>query len=101
MVAAATSPSVSTPGESGSGVSRGSGVAAGGSTGSGLPFLLGEVGLDQVLGDRGAQVAVLVVLAEDHARDLRVVLGREEHEPAVVAQVAAAVACRLRGPGWR
>ena len=59
------------------------------------PFFLGEVGLDQVLGDRGAQVAVLVVLAEDHAGNLRVVLGREEHEPPVVAQVAAAVARRL------
>ena len=50
-------------------------------------FLLGEVGFDDVLGDRRGQIAVLAVLGEDDAGDLRVVARREEHEPAVVAQV--------------
>src|SRR5687768_4923149 len=59
------------------------------------PFLLGEIRLDHVLGDRRAQVAVLVVLAEDDAGDLRVVARREEDEPAMVAQVSAAAPRRL------
>ena len=82
------------------GGSVGIGVGSGGGAGTGAgwqrrqrpPFLLREVRLDDVLGDRRAEVAVLVVLAEDHAGDLRVVRRREEHEPAVVAQVA--VRCR-------
>ena len=66
-------------------------------TGQRPAFLLGEVGVDDVLGDRRGQVAVLGVLGEDHAGDLRVVARREEHEPAVVAQVACRCSCPRPG----
>ena len=51
--------------------------------------LLGEERLHHVLGDRRGRRAVLAVLGEDHAGDLRIVTRREEHEPAVVAGVHA------------
>ncbi len=57
-------------------------------------FLLRVIGLDHVLGDGRAEIAVLVVLAEDHAGDLRIVLRGEEDEPAVVAQVRSAAVRR-------
>ena len=42
-----------------------------------------------MLGDRRAEIAVLGVLGEDHAGNLRLVVRREEHEPAVIADVHA------------
>ena len=55
-----------------------------------------------------AEVAVLAVLREDDAGDLRVVLRHHEHEPAVIAQILIGLAARallalvrnhLRGAG--
>ena len=88
-----------TGGESRIVVRRGRRRAGGGQHRQRPPFLLREVGLDHVLGDRRAEVAVLAVLGEDHAGDLRVVARREEHEPAVVAQVLVG-ALRARCLPW-
>ncbi len=69
-------------------------------------FLLGEIGFHRVLGDWGAQIPVFGVLGENHAGDLRLVVRREEHEPAVIADVHLALhrlgsreRNHLRGPG--
>ena len=49
----------------------GAGTGAGGQCRKRQPVLLRKVRLDDVLGDRGAEVSVLVVFAEDHARQSR------------------------------
>ena len=61
-------------------------------------FLLGEIGLDDVLGDRRGEEPCSPCSAKIDAGDLRVVARREEHEPAVVAQVLAALPRRARRP---
>src|SRR5690348_2626175 len=48
------------------------------------PFLLGEVGFENVLRHRGGVGAVDAVLEEHDAGDLRIVARREEREPAVI-----------------
>src|SRR5262245_46110055 len=72
-----------------------------------LAVLLGEVGRQDVVRDRGGVGTVNAVFEEDDAGDRRIVARREEDEPAVVPQIlpaarrrdAAGVRDHLRGPG--
>ena len=61
---------------------------------AGRALLLGEPRLHHVLRDRRGEVAVLGVLGEHDAGNGRILRRREEHEPAVVAQVAVAAGAR-------
>ena len=54
-----------------------------------------------MLRDRGADDAVLGVLGENHAGDLRIVARREEDEPAVIAQVHLVPRRRRLSPCYR
>jgi hypothetical protein len=58
------------------------------------PFLLREERVEHVVRDRARRSAVNAVLEEHHAGDLGLVARREEHEPAVVAQILVGLAGR-------
>ena len=68
------------------------GAGGGGNRRQRQAVALREIGLHDVLGDGGAEVAVLRMLDEHHARHFGIVLGRHEHEPAVIVQVAVGLA---------